>query len=173
MTRQVVAPIPFAERLEDIIKQAPASPPPTPHSPSQLSHQYAANNPAPAVSGAQTSLPGNPSQGLSSNSVQSGLYGPSAQPGNTASNHHQKLFAFLMVRAWENYPVSEIKVRDFSQQPYIDITCNEFFKQLRAEYKSKIPWFLYYFSIWRFNHCDFFKVCLHPLTIPPLHSLLP
>ena len=72
-----------------------------------------------------------------------------------------------MVKAWNDYPVSEIKVKDTSQQTYVDLTCNEFFKRLRAEYKSKLPWLSYHFSVWRFSHCDFFKVWTLALTVAP------
>jgi hypothetical protein len=91
----------------------------------------------------------------SSTGAQNGLHktqaGPSQFTSANVSAHQPTLRrVLLVVKVGTDYGLAQI--------PIHGITSLEFFKKLRSEYFRLRGYWRRYLSVWRYSHCDFYKV---------------
>ncbi|KAH6714487.1 hypothetical protein BKA61DRAFT_481825 [Leptodontidium sp. MPI-SDFR-AT-0119] len=75
---------------------------------------------------------------------------PSTSTGtNVQTQLHKTFHVLLGARSWSDFGLGQILVQDYRDE--------KFFGDLREEYIKLRGIFAFYFSVWRYSHCDFFE----------------
>lgn len=79
--------------------------------------------------------------------IQGNSQGSGTTTGNGSSNHR----LLFVARKGLEYKLAQLEVTGH--------TCHTFFRSMKNEYFSMRGALRKWLSVWRYNHCDFYKVC--------------